>query len=272
MKKLLLVLVSLLVIVSCKQKEEDSTKQEQQEESIPEILWSDEFNEDEVNLEEWGYETGATGWGNDELQNYTAGSNVEVSDGTLKIIVKKEGEGQKIGDYTSTRMSSILPFKYGRMEIRAKMPDHKGKGIWPAIWMLGEDIKTIGWPDCGEIDIMEYVSKKPDSVLQTIHSVANNHIKGTQISTDFIILESIEESFHTYGIIWKVDQLQFYIDSPENITLTIPKPEKPTNDNWPFDKPFYFIFNIAVGGNLGGEVDDSIFPAQMEIDYLRVYK
>jgi len=108
--------------------------------------------------------------------------------------------------------------------------------------------------------------------LQTIHTVANNHIKGTQISTDYMYLEGIEEGFHTYGIIWMEDKLEFYIDSPENITLTIDRPENPINDNWPFDKSFYFIFNIAVGGNLGGEVDDSIFPAQMEIDYLRIYE
>lgn len=272
MKILFPVLCCVFAIISCKQAKETPKPLEEDKKGTPELIWSEEFNGNAVNLKEWRYDTGASGWGNDELQNYTAGENATVSDGTLKITVKKVREGQNVGDYTSSRMLSNKSFTYGRMEIRAKMPDYKGKGIWPAIWMLGNDIKDIGWPDCGEIDIMEYVSKKQDSVLQTIHSVANNHTNGTQISTDYIPLKTIEEDFHNYGIIWKEDVLHFYIDTPENITLTIDRPENPTNDNWPFAKDYFFILNVAVGGNLGGEVDDSIFPATMEVDYVRVYK
>lgn len=236
------------------------------------LKWSEEFNGTAIDTSQWNYKTGATGWGNNELQNYTDGSNVEVADGSLKIIVKKEGEGQKVGDYTSARITSTQKVQYGHVAIRAKMPNYKGKGIWPALWMLGADITEIGWPQCGEIDVMEYVSKNPDQVLQTIHSIANNHSNGTQISTDFIALPTIEEEFHIYGLLWKEDQLQFYIDSPDNITLTIDRPEDYNNENWPFMKEYYFILNIAVGGNLGGEVDDLIFPAAMEIDYVRVYE
>jgi len=272
MKILQPILFCLLIITSCQQKKETLLASKENKKKTPEILWSDEFNGNTVDITKWLYNTGASGWGNNELQNYTEGANATVSDGTLKITVEKVGKGQNIGDYTSSRMISNKAFTYGRMEIRAKMPDYKGKGIWPAIWMLGKDIKDIGWPNCGEIDIMEYVSKKQDSVLQTIHSVANNHTNGTQISTDYIALKTIEEEFHNYGIIWKEDKLQFYIDSPENITLTVNRPEHPTNDNWPFAKEYFFILNIAVGGNLGGEVDDNIFPAQMEVDYVRVYK
>ena len=236
------------------------------------LKWSEEFNGTTVDTTQWNYKLGASGWGNNELQNYTNGLNTEVADGSLKIIVKKEGTGQKVGDYTSARMTSTQKVQYGHVAIRAKMPDYKGKGIWPALWMLGADITQIGWPQCGEIDVMEYVSKNPDQVLQTIHSVANNHSNGTQISTDFIPLSTIEEEFHIYGLLWKEDQLQFYIDSPDNITLTIDRPEDYNNENWPFMKEYYFILNIAVGGNLGGEVDDLIFPSVMEVDYVRVYE
>ena len=236
------------------------------------LKWSEEFNGTTVDTTQWNYKLGASGWGNNELQNYTNGLNTEVADGSLKIIVKKEGTGQKVGDYTSARMTSTQKVQYGHVAIRAKMPDYKGKGIWPALWMLGADITEIGWPQCGEIDVMEYVSKNPDQVLQTIHSVANNHSNGTQISTDFIPLPTIEEEFHIYGLLWKEDQLQFYIDSPDNITLTIDRPEDYNNENWPFMKEYYFILNIAVGGNLGGEVDDLIFPSVMEVDYVRVYE
>ena len=236
------------------------------------LKWSEEFNGTTVDTTQWNYKLGASGWGNNELQNYTNGLNTEVADGSLKIIVKKEGKGQKVGDYTSARMTSTQKVQYGHVAIRAKMPDYKGKGIWPALWMLGADITEIGWPQCGEIDVMEYVSKNPDQVLQTIHSVANNHSNGTQISTDFIPLPTIEEEFHIYGLLWKEDQLQFYIDSPDNITLTIDRPEDYNNENWPFMKEYYFILNIAVGGNLGGEVDDLIFPSVMEVDYVRVYE
>lgn len=238
------------------------------------LVWTDEFEGSEVDTTKWLFETGAHGWGNNEWQNYTPGDNAEVHGGVLRIIARKTGEGQKAGDYTSTRMNSKQSFTYGRMEVRAKMPDYRGPGLWPAIWMLGENIKEIGWPESGEIDIMEYVSRAPDSVLQTIHTGANNHMEGTQIGTGFMEMETIEEEFHNYGIIWEEDVLHFYIDSPENITLSIERPEEYNQDNWPFDKPFYFLMNMAVGGNLGGTkgVDDSIFPAVFEIDYVKVWE
>ncbi|WP_339845207.1 glycoside hydrolase family 16 protein [uncultured Dokdonia sp.] len=282
MKNSILLIFIFTAIVSCKEPNQNNNDLESNVEQVEsssqeatetkKLKWSEEFNGTTVDTSQWNYKTGATGWGNDELQNYTDGNNVEVADGALKIIVKKEGEGQKVGDYTSARITSTQKVQYGHVAIRAKMPDYKGKGIWPALWMLGADITEIGWPQCGEIDVMEYVSKNPDQVLQTIHSVANNHSNGTQISTDFIALPTIEEEFHIYGLLWKEDQLQFYIDSPDNITLTIDRPEDYNNENWPFMKEYYFILNIAVGGNLGGEVDDLIFPAAMEVDYVRVYE
>ncbi len=271
----------LILCVSCNQNSTQKNLEEVEDEVIDTaqlltkekaLKWSEEFDGTAVDTIQWNYELGASGWGNDELQNYTKGLNSEVSNGSLKISVKKEGKGQGVGDYTSSRMTSTQKIKYGHVAIRAKMPEYKGKGIWPALWMLGADITEIGWPNSGEIDVMEYVSKNPNQVLQTIHSVANNHSNGTQISTDFIPLPTIEEEFHIYGLLWKEDQLQFYIDDVSNITLTIDRPENYTNENWPFMKEYYFILNVAVGGNLGGEVDDLIFPGAMEVDYVRVYE
>ena len=239
-----------------------------------ELVWSDEFDGTSLSSENWKFETGAHGWGNNEWQNYVANDNVEVSNGTLKIIAKKTGNGQQVGDYTSTRLNSVGEFTYGRMEIRAKIPEHKGNGLWPALWMLGNDIQTVGWPACGEIDIMEYVSFDPGKVHFTIHSTANNHVNGTQVSSGAISLETIEEEFHTYGVLWTEEYLRFYIDDIDNIKLDFARPANSTNANWPFSKPFYFLMNIAVGGSWGGQngVDDSIFPAVMEIDYVRVYQ
>lgn len=272
-------LLSLVVAVSCNNKKAEDTPSTP-EEVVPvveavesNLIWSDEFEGESLNTDDWRFETGANGWGNNEWQNYTNGANAGVSDGKLIITAKKTGPGQQVGDYTSTRLLSKQTFKYGRVEIRAKMPDHQGNGLWPALWMLGEDIGTIGWPDCGEIDLMEYVSYNPNHVVQTIHSVANNHSNGTQISTGELPLETIEEAFHNYGLIWQEDKLEFYLDTPDTITLTIDRPANFDNNNWPFNKEFFFILNIAVGGNWGGleGVDDSIFPAKMEVDYVRVY-
>lgn len=239
-----------------------------------ELFWSDEFDGDAIDLDKWKFQTGSHGWGNNEWQNYTDGENAQVSDGLLKITAEKTGEGQKVGDYTSARLNSRETFTYGRMEIRAKIPDWKGNGLWPAIWMLGENIGTAGWPRCGEIDIMEYVSFDPGQVHVSIHNFANNHVKGTQITSGPMVLETIEEAFHNYGILWSEQYIKFYIDEIDNVVLTFDRPEPYSEDNWPFDKPFYFLLNIAVGGNWGGQkgVDDSMFPATMEIDYVRVYQ
>jgi beta-glucanase (GH16 family) len=241
-----------------------------------ELVWHDEFDGNQLDAENWISETGASGWGNNEWQNYTDGKNIEISDGTLKIMANKIGPGQKVGDYTSARLNSKRAFQYGRFEIRAKMPTHKGKGAWPAIWMLGEGLRnrTMGWPDCGEIDIMEYVSFEPDTVHFNFHSKANNHKIGTNISSGPVKLPTIEEEFHKYGVLWNETKLQIYLDDVSNVQLTLDRPPNFSRETWPFDQPFYFLLNVAVGGNWGGKqgVDDSIFPATMEIDYVRVYQ
>lgn len=239
------------------------------------LVWSDEFDEETLDNAKWVHETGASGWGNSELQNYTDGDNTSISGGTLKITVEKTGSGQNVGDYTSSRINGRDSFVYGRFEIRAKMPEAKGPGLWPAIWMLGRSIQEgTSWPLCGEIDIMEYVSWNPDYVSSAIHTESNNHTLGNAITSDFVSLPSAEEEFHVYGLIWTYRYLKFYIDEVNNVILTYNKPDSHNQGNWPFENPFYFLLNVAVGGTFGGVegVDDEIFPAVMEIDYVRVYQ
>ena len=240
------------------------------------LVWADEFEGSKVDTTKWLYEYLEPGvpWPNDEWQHYTRGENARIENEVLVITAKKVGEGQKKFDYTSTRLNSKESFLYGRMEVRAKMPEHKGNGLWPAIWMLGENIREIGWPRCGELDIMEYVSFEPNQIHFSVHTKDNNHMDQTHITTGAISLETAEEEFHKYGILWDEQSIHFYLDDIENIYLTINRPEEYNQDNWPFDKPHYFLLNMAVGGMWGGKegVDDSIFPADFYIDYVRVYQ
>lgn len=270
----MLLFITIILYLACQSDSGPVSNDDNEPTLTYQMVWSDEFEGSSLDRAKWRYETGAHGWGNNEWQNYTAGDNVRVEDGYLYIIAEKTGNGQSPGDYTSTRLNSIESWTYGRFEIRAKMPEWKGNGLWPAIWMLGKNINQIGWPKCGEIDIMEYVSYTPDHVVQTIHSIANNHINGTQISSGYVSLENMEEEFHTYGITWEKDSLKFYVDDINNVNLTIPAPAVKTQDNWPFGNPFYLLLNMAVGGNWGGVegVDDSIFPSEFVIDYVRVYQ
>ena len=234
------------------------------------LVWSDEFDGTEINTDYWTFETGSGGWGNNELQNYTNGDNAEIVDGKLIITARKENEFQVAGSYTSTRMISKgkKEFTYGRMEVRAKLPS--GTGIWPAIWMLGGNISTEGWPACGEIDIMEYVGYQPDVVHATVHTSSGFGANGNGSSKS---LGTAEEEFHIYGLIWDAKEMIFYIDSPDNVTHTY-APSNKTASNWPFDLSQFFILNVAVGGNWGGAqgIDNTIFPQSMAVDYVRVYQ
>ncbi len=239
-----------------------------------ELVWSDEFEGNQLSSDNWVFETGGGGWGNNELQNYLAFGATEVSDGTLKITAKKNTDNTLEGAYTSARLNSKQSFKFGRIEINAKLPEHKGNGSWPALWMLGSNIQTVGWPACGEIDIMEYVSFKPNKVHFSIHSTANNHVNGTEITSGALDLETIEEEFHAFGVLWTEKYIKFYLDDMANIQFVFRRPLTSTADSWPFSDPFYILMNIAVGGNWGGleGVDPFIFPATMEVDYIRVYQ
>ena len=239
------------------------------------MVWDDEFNYTGLpDSTKWSYEVGGNGWGNNEKQYYIEKSieNSVVKNGVLSIIaLKKQYENL---NYTSAKLTTFnkLSIQYGKIEVRAKLP--RGKGNWPAIWMLSESYqkKTEPWPLCGEIDIMEHVGKNPNSIHTSLHSELYNHIKGTQI-THFEKLQDVFDTFHKYGIEWTKDYIRFYVD--DILFFESYKGQDgrvSSNEGWPFDKPFYLILNLAIGGGWGGEIDDAIFPNEMQIDYVRVYQ
>ncbi len=218
----------------------------------------------------WGYDVGGSGWGNGEAQFYTDAriENAEVQDGKLIIRARKESYQGK--SYTSARLISKNKgdWLYGRFEIKAKLPG--GRGSWPAIWMLPTDWKYGGWPNSGEIDIMEHVGYQPNVVHGTVHTQAYNHTIGTQRGQSITIPDALT-AFHVYALEWTENQIDIFVDSHKYFTF-------PNEHNgpatWPFDQRFHFLFNIAVGGSWGGAqgIDDTIFPIQMEIEYARVYQ
>ena len=230
------------------------------------LVWSDEFDGSTVNTDNWNIIQGdgcpnLCGWGNNERQIYTA-DNHTVANGLLTITAKKNGDR-----YTSTRLNTkgLHEFKYGRFETRAKLP--VGEGIWPAFWMLGSNIDEVRWPQCGEIDILEYVGRKPGEIFTTLHTQANHGDDGSSKITPF---PNIEEGFHTYAADWSAEQIEFFVDGESVFVFA---PEDRSEAVWPFDQPFYILLNMAIGGNFGGpEVDNSIFPQEFVVDYVRVYE
>lgn len=271
-KFLSIIVVMLFFVASCNKEKNssDENSQPQNENKEYQLVWSDDFEENIINEDNWTFEIWDAGRVNNEWQQYVENTdNYKLENGFLHIIVTKTGANEK-GGYSSTRLMSKgkKEFKYGRIEFKAKMP--KGVGTWPALWMLGSNINEVGWPKCGEIDIMEYVGFQPD----TTHT--NVHTKYQSGTTDFHVvtpLVSAEEDFHIYGLTWTSSKLEFYLDDPNNITNTY-APSVKTIDNWPFDQPFFMIMNFAVGGNWGGKngVDDSIWPQEMVVDYVKVYQ
>ena len=236
-----------------------------------ELVWADEFDGHEPpNDSKWDYDLGGGGWGNNELQHYTDRSeNVYLLNGNLVIEARREKyEGN---EYTSARLVTRgkATWTGGRYEIRAKLPS--GRGTWPAIWMLGENIKEVGWPTCGEIDIMEHVGFAPDSLFGTVHTKAFNHVMGTQVG-GHTTNSTLEDKFHVYSIDWTSERIDFKLDGI--VYHTFEKRPDATNAEWPFDKPHYLLLNLAVGGNWGGRqgVDETIWPQKMLVDYVRVYR
>ncbi len=236
------------------------------------LVWADEF--DDAGLPDstkWTYDVGGHGWGNNERQYYTERrpENARVEDGHLVITARKEDWGDN--DYTSARLVSKQDWTYGRFEVRAQLPS--GRGTWPAIWMLpthdnyGDDY----WPDNGEIDIMEHVGYDPDIVHATVHTEAFNHMVGTQ-KGNAIRVDSARTDFNVYAVEWTQGLIRAYVNDRQYFVFG--------NDHsgdwtkWPFDHPFHLLLNIAVGGTWGGAngVDPSIWPQEMRIDYVRVYK
>ncbi len=250
------------------------------------LVWSDEFNGPNgsaVDSSKWVSETGGNGWGNNELEYYTnRTANAYQQDGNLVIKVLNEkftGPGKHIRnkegmthDYTSARLKTQTKFSqtYGRFEARIKIP--QGQGIWPAFWMLGDDIDKVGWPDCGEIDIMENIGKEPGTVHGTIHGPRYSGAHGLSTALAMPISQQhFADDFHVYAVEWEPNAIRFYVDDlvyAQRTPTDLPKDAK-----WVYDHPFFLLLNVAVGGDWPGNPDaSSVYPQTMLVDYVRVYK
>ncbi|GAA4899911.1 hypothetical protein GCM10023311_26640 [Flaviramulus aquimarinus] len=232
------------------------------------LVWSDEFDLDgAVDDTKWtheigdGSDQGIPGWGNNELQSYTANSdNSIVENGVLKLKARNS-------PYTSARIKTqgLFSQTYGRFEARIKTPF--GKGIWPAFWLLGENIETVGWPQCGEIDIMELRGQEPQVAHGSLHGPGN--YGGSPLSRSFTLEQDrFDKDFHVFAIEWGQDYIDYFVDGEVYQRIT-------SNDvgEWVFNKPFFIILNIAIGGNyVGSPAHNTYFPQTMEVDYVRVYK
>lgn len=248
-----------------------------------ELIWSDEFDIDGLpNPNKWHYEKGYVR--NGESQHYQVGNseNSRIENGFLIIeshyqpSKKPENLWQYLFDeqpkdsYTSASLTTehILGFGNGRIEVRAKLP--QGRGVWPAIWLLGSNIKEVGWPMSGEIDIMEYVGFDPNKVHSAIHTNARNHNKGNALNASLVV-DDLSNEFHIYSVERTNKRIDFYVDNTLHFSY---QKEDNSVSSWPFNQPMYLIVNLAIGGGWGGKegIDNTVFPQQFLIDYVRVYE
>ena len=245
---------------------------------IPEgykLVWNDEFNEgSELNSTDWRHEVQKAGWVNNELQNYANGSAdgkrvTEIADNRLYINCFKGSNGKIYSGRVYAHETQ--GWLYGIFEARIKLP--KGKGTWPAFWMMpcNNDFVANPWPKCGEIDIMEEVGVNPNYTSSSLHTEKFNHVMGTQITKERLTAGA-EDGFHVYRLEWTPDYIKTYVDGKE--LLNFNNDGKNDVGSWPFNKPFYVILNLAWGGDWGGmkDVDESALPVQMEVDYVRVFQ
>ncbi len=229
------------------------------------LIFEEDFNKNSLNTSVWNYDLGdgcpqLCGWGNNERQLYTT-ENVSVENGELIIKATKKDSLYQSG---KIHTKNNFEFQYGTVEVKANLPT--GHGLWPAIWMLGNDIETIGWPACGEIDVMEYVGKKPSVIYTSMHTPSSH---GNTVNSKQTAIQNIEEDFHIYKMDWTEKAITFFIDGKEVYEYA---PEDKNEKTWPYNKPFYLILNMAIGGDFGGpKVDDAIFPKDFKIDYIKVY-
>ncbi len=240
------------------------------------LTWADEFNAPNGSPPDpakWNIVTGGKGFGNNELETYTARSaNIHQQDGNLVVTAQKEdltGPDGVLRHYTSARINTQNHFtqKYGRFEARIQLPT--GKGIWPAFWMLGDDHNTNHWPNCGEIDILETIGA-PNTMYSTIHGPGYSGSKGP--STKYVLPagQQVDNAFHVYAVEWAPNDIKFFFD--DHLIVERTPADLPPNTKWVYDHPFYLLLNLAVGGNWPGNPDDTTtFPQQMLVDYVRVY-
>ena len=242
------------------------------------LVWSDEFdgpNGSPVDPSKWSFDIGGNGWGNNELETYTSRTaNAALENGTLVITTLKEtftGPDGITRNYTSARLLTKTKFtqKYGRFEARLKLP--YGQGLWPAFWMLGDNIDTAHWPNCGEIDVMENIGKEPSIVHGTFHGPGYSGGGGITATYALPNGQKFSDAFHTFAVEWEPNVMRFYVDGLLYKTRT--PADLPAGTAWVFDHPFFIILNVAVGGGFPGNPDAStVFPQRMAVDYVRVYQ
>ncbi len=242
------------------------------------LVWSDEFDGPTgaaVDASKWSFDVGGNGWGNNELETYTSRtSNAHLEAGSLVIKALKEtftGSDNITRNYTSARLLTRNKFSqaYGRFETRIKIP--YGQGLWPAFWMLGDNIDTAHWPNCGEIDIMENIGKEPSIVHGTFHGPGYSGGSGISAAYSLPSGQKFSDDFHTFAVEWEPNVVRFYVDGLLYKTRT--PADLPTGTSWVFDHPFFIILNVAVGGGWPGNPDAStVFPQQMLVEYVRVYQ
>jgi beta-glucanase (GH16 family) len=240
------------------------------------LTWSDEFNGpngSRTDASKWTFEIGGNGWGNHELEYYTdRPKNARVEHGNLVIqaLAEKYKGRDGVGrDYTSARMKTRGKFSqaYGRFEARIRIP--YGQGIWPAFWMLGANFDQVGWPKCGEIDIMENIGREPSTIHGSIHGPG--YTQDIEAHYGLPGKQKFSDDFHVYALEWEPDALRFYVD--QNLYVTRTHADLRPDQVWEFDHPFFLILNLAVGGDWPGYPDaSSTFPQSMLVDYVRVYR
>ena len=236
------------------------------------LTWSDEFNGPDgsaVDSTKWVYDTGGGGWGNNELETYTSGTaNAVIQGGNLVITAASAGASS----YTSARLKTLGKFsqQYGRFEARIQMPE--GQGLWPAFWMMGADINTVNWPSCGEIDVMENIGKEPSINHGSLHMPATGGTTDDQLTGMYTLSggAKLGDSFHTYAVEWTSSTITFYVDDMLYETQT---QQGASGRTWEFNKPFFILLNVAVGGTWPGSPDSTTtFPQTMKVDWVRAYQ
>ena len=236
------------------------------------LIWSDEFNLADGSVPDatkWSYDTGGNGWGNQELEYYTARTNnARIEDG--KLVIEARQEKFKGKNHTSARLQTKnkCSWTYGRIEARMKIP--RGQGIWPAFWMLGTNIASVSWPACGEIDIMENIGKEPGTVHGTVHGPGYSGDAGIGGPSTLPGGAALADDFHVYAIEWETNRIRWFLDRQVYFTLT--PANLPAGKEWVFNQPHFLLLNLAVGGGWPGYPDaTTTFPQRITVDYVRVY-